>query len=75
MLTLAKMKNVSRMMIGRAVKVDIGIKSYDRRRRAISTPHMREIRAMRCSELLYQLKHKGRQVEEFVDEKKFISIW
>ena len=69
---LAKKRGVSRKTVARAVKLDLGMKSYVRRRRSILTDRSRAIRAERSPKLLSHLRHKGGQVRIFVDEKKFI---
>ncbi len=54
---LAKKKNVSRKTIARAIKQDLGMKSYVRRRRSLLIQRLKDIRAERCPRLLTHLKH------------------
>lgn len=69
---LAQKRSVSRSTISRAVKEDLGMKSYVRRVRNLLTTRSRALRAERCPKLLNHLKHKGGHVRVFVDEKKFV---
>lgn len=73
MTKLAKNRSVSVSTVSRAVKYDLGMKSYKRRRRHLLTKKAKDIRAERCPKLLSFLKHKGAsKVVVFVDEKKFV---
>ena len=63
---------MSRSTISRAVKEDLGMKSYVRRVRNLLTTRSRALRAERCPKFLNHLKHKGGHVCVFVDEKKFV---
>jgi hypothetical protein len=69
---LARNRFVSRSTISRAVNTDLGMKSYNRRRRSILTGRSKATRAERCPKLLNHLKHKGGVVRVSVDEKKFV---
>ena len=69
---LAQKRSVSRSTISRAVKEDLGMKSYVRRVRNLLNTRSRALRGERCPKLLNHLKHKGRHVRGFVDEKKFV---
>ena len=69
---LAQKRSVSRSTVSRAVKEDLGMKSYVRRVRNLLTTRSRALRGERDPNLLNHLKHKGGHVRVFVDEKKFI---
>ena len=56
---LAQKRSVSRSTISRAVKEDLGMKSYVRRVRNLLTTRSKALRAERCPKLLNHLKHKG----------------
>ena len=68
---LAQKRSVSPNTISRAVKEDLGEKSYVRRVRNLLTTRSRALRGERCPKLLNHLKHRGGHVRVFVDEKKF----
>lgn len=72
MASLAKKRNVTKMTISKAVRKDLGMKSFCRRRRNILTAKSRAIRNERSLLLLNHLKHRGGDVRIFVDEKKFV---
>ena len=65
---LAEKRNVCQKTIANAVKQDLSMKFYTRRRRNILTA----IRSERCPKLLNHLKNTGGDVRIFVDEKNFL---
>ena len=69
---LARARHVSKSTVSRAVKEDLGMKSFTRKRRNLLTEQARAIRRERAPKVLNQLKHLGSDVRVFVDEKKFI---
>ena len=72
MAALAKKRNVTRMIISNAVRKDLGMKSFCRRRCNILTAKSKAIRKERSPLLLNHLKHHGGAVRIFVDENKFV---
>ena len=62
---LAQKRRVSRSTISRAVKEDLGMKSYVRRVRNLLTTRAKALRAERCPKLLNYLKHKERTCPRF----------
>ena len=69
---LARARHVSRSTISRAVREDLGMKSFTRRRQNLLTEAARAIRRERAPKVLNLLKHGGSEVRVFVDEKKFV---
>ena len=72
MATLAKKRNMFKMMIYNAVRKDLMMKSFSRQCQNILTERSMKIRKERSHLLLNHLKHKGGSVRIFVDEKKFM---
>ena len=72
MAALAKKWNVTKMTISNAVRKDLGMKSFCRRRCNILTVKSKAIRKERSPLLLNHLKHHGGTVRIFVDKKKFV---
>ena len=70
MASLAKICNVSKMTISKAIRVNISF--YVRRRRNILTAYLKEIREERSAFLLNHLKNHEGVICFFVDEKKFV---
>lgn len=69
---LARARHVSKSTISRAVREDLGMKAFTRKRRSLLTEPARAIRRERAPKVLNLLKHLGSDVRVFVDEKKFI---
>ena len=72
MASLAKIRNVSKMTISKAIRVNLNMNSYVGRRRNILTARLKEIRKEKSAFLLNHLKNCGGVVRFFVDEKKFV---
>ena len=68
---LARDRHVSSRTVRRAVKHDLGMRSYVRRRRNLLTEKAKEVRRERAPVLLNHLKTRGSHVTVFVDEKNF----
>ena len=70
---LARVCHVSKSTISRAVREDLGVKSFTRKRRSLLTERARAIRRERAPKVLDLLKNLGSDVRVFVDEKKVIA--
>ena len=68
---LARDRHVSSRTVRRAVKHDLGMRSYVRRRRNLLTEKAKEVRRERAPVFLNHLKTRGSHVTVFVDEKNF----
>ena len=73
MKNIARTRHVSKSTISRAVREDIGMKSFTRKRRSLLTERARAKRSERAPKVLNLLKHLGSDVRDFVDEKKVIA--
>ena len=69
---LARARHVSKSTISRAVREDLGMKSFTRKRRSLLTERARAKRRERAPKVLNLLKHIGSDVRVFVHEKKVI---
>ena len=72
MTKLARARQVSRSTVGRAVRGDLGMKSFVRKRQNLLTEGAKALRKERAPKVLNHLKHRGSDVRVFVDEKKFV---
>ena len=69
---LARDRRVSKSTISRAVKENLGMRSYSRKRQNLLTERLKALRKERVPMVLNQLKNHGGDVRVFVDEKKFV---
>ena len=69
---LARAIHVSKSTVSKAVKEDLGMKSFTRKRRNLLTERAKAIRRERAPKVLNHLKYLGSDVRVFVDDKKFI---
>ena len=69
---LARDRHVSKSTISRAIREDLGMRSYVRKRLNLLTERAKEIRRERTPKVLNLLKHRGGNVRVFLDEKKFV---
>ena len=60
------------MTISKAIRVNLNMNSYARRRQNILTSHLKKITKERSTFLLNHLKNRGGVVHFFIDEKKFV---
>ena len=61
------------MTISKAIRLDLNMNSYVRRRRNILTSYLKAITKERSNFLLNHLKSRGGVIHFFIDEKKFVA--
>ncbi len=71
MTSLAKKHSVHHMIISRAIRHDLGYKSYALQVRHLLTAKMKDVRVTRCKKILNSLKSTGGHLRFFSDEKVF----
>ena len=69
---LARDRRVNKSTISRAVKENLGMRSYFRKRQNLLTRRMKKLRRDRAPIIFNHIKNRGGEVRVFVDEKKFV---